>query len=235
MHTDTAVSPRRQRLETAAVILGVATLILALAPPALAAKALKHTVALSDLSQVDEEVLWVLRDMQADVTNAETAYEGSKVDIDAAKEELKRSKEARSQAAADMKAAKAELAAAKKSGDTDRIDMASQQVETMRAVQKDAGFRVQWATKQLTAVKSQSTVMMMKRDLAKADLELAHAKLIEEQGVAAAANYVVSDFQLQRDKIEATVDKTQIKTDRLQQKADHAREKFRDRVVDAAP
>ena len=85
---------RLQRLENTAVILGVLTLILALAPPALAAKKMKHTVSGADLSQLDEEVLWVLRDKQADVANTETAHEGSKVAIDEAKEELKLSKEA---------------------------------------------------------------------------------------------------------------------------------------------
>jgi len=92
---------------------------------------------------------------------------------------------------------------------------------------------VQWATKQLNAVKSASTVAMMQVDLATAELELANARLLEEQGVAAAANYAVADFEAQRDKVLATVEKTQIKTDRLQQKADHARDRFRDRVVEA--
>jgi chromosome segregation ATPase len=231
MSTRTAVSHRLQRIENATLALAVATLILALAPPAFAAKPLKHIVALADLSQIDEEILWVLRDRQHDVHTAETAYEGTKVDIDAAKDELKLSREAQSQASADNKAAKAELSAAKKSGETERLAAATEQAETANAARKDAKFRVQWANKQLTAVKNQSTVAMMQLDLAKADLELANAKLLEEQGVAAATSYVVSDFQLQRDKIEATVDKTQIKTDRLQQKADHARLKFGDRAA----
>lgn len=186
----------------------------------------KPEVELKDLSKVGETQLGSLKDAEHAVTLAETNLEGAKGRAKELKTEMKDAKDAMAAAKANISAAKAEHKAAKTNADDGRKAKAGADLETAKVSLGDAKAKLQWATKEADYQHALSTQYDAEVDMRRAELELARVRLLHESGDDSSGKYLISDFEVQLDKAQASWAKAEAKANKSHVKAEQAQSKW---------